>query len=298
MSVRTVLPDHAADLAVVADSPRELEDLVREHMALVGHLVRELMSRLPGHVYPDDLCSAGFAALLAAARSYEPDRGIPFHRYAAVRIRGALLDELRGQDWASRSVRSRARRTEAARQELTAVLGRMPTDAEVAELLGVRVSEVAAIEEEVHKAAVLSLQGFSSGSADDLVTERAAGPEDLLLHRERVGYLHQAIQALPDRLRLVVTASFLQERPIAEVAAELGVTESRVSQLRTEALRLLREGLRSSLDAEQRHADTVGGGGPAARRHADYLTRVAQEGSLHTRLALTDHHGVPIAVAA
>jgi RNA polymerase sigma factor FliA len=304
VNVSTAFPETAIDFAaepppqlVIAESPRELEDMVREHMPMVGHLVRELQARVPGHVHADDLCSAGFAALLGAARSFDPARGIPFNRYAAVRIRGALLDELRGQDWASRSVRSRARRTEAARQELTAALGRTPTDAEVARLLKIEVSELAAIEEEVHKAAVLSLQGFTSGSAEDMVTEKAAGPEDLLLHRERVGYLHQAIQALPERLRLVVTASFLQEQPIAEVAAQLGVTESRVSQMRTEALRLLREGLRTSLEPEEVR-DAVRNGSSAARRHADYLDRVTAQGSLHTRLALTDHHGVPIAVAA
>ena len=94
-----------------APSARDLEDLVREHMPMVGHLVRELLNRVPGHVHADDLSSAGFAALLGAARSFDVTRGIPFHRFAAVRIRGALLDELRGQDWASRSVRARARRT-------------------------------------------------------------------------------------------------------------------------------------------------------------------------------------------
>ena len=131
VTAATQLP---AAIGTIHDAPsaRDLEDLVRDNMPMVGHLVRELLNRVPGHVHADDLSSAGFAALLGAARSFDVSRGIPFHRFAAVRIRGALLDELRGQDWASRSVRARARKTTAARQELTGVLGRTPNDSEVA----------------------------------------------------------------------------------------------------------------------------------------------------------------------
>lgn len=300
MTVAIPLP---ATIVTIHDAPsaRDLEDLVRDNMPMVGHLVRELLNRVPGHVHSDDLSSAGFAALLGAARSFDVSRGIPFHRFAAVRIRGALLDELRGQDWASRSVRARARKTTAARQELTGALGRTPSDGEVAELLGVGLAELASVEEDVQKAALLSLQGFPTGAAEEMVPEQSEGPEDLLIKRERLGYLHQAIQALPERLRLVVTESFLQEQPLSDVAARLGVTESRISQLRTEALRLLREGLNSSLAPELL---TVAAGGARARkgclqrRRTEYFKRVADQGNLRTRLAITDSHGVPIAVAA
>src|SRR3954447_10376764 len=110
---------------------RRREDVVKAHMPLVGHLVREMLARVPAHVNRDDLLSAGYAALVAAARGFDDARGVPFARFAAARVRGALLDELRGLDWASRSVRQRARRTDAARQELTARLGRTPTVQEV-----------------------------------------------------------------------------------------------------------------------------------------------------------------------
>ncbi|NMO56279.1 sigma-70 family RNA polymerase sigma factor [Actinoplanes sp. TBRC 11911] len=300
MTTTTELP---ATIGIIHDAPsaRDIEDLVREHMPMVGHLVRELLNRVPGHVHSDDLSSAGFAALLGAARSFDVTRGIPFHRFAAVRIRGALLDELRGQDWASRSVRARARRTAAARQELTAALGRTPSDAEVAELLGIGIAELATVEDDVQKAALLSLQGFPTGAAEEMVPETSEGPEDLLLKRERLGYLHQAIQALPERLRMVVIESFLQEQPLSDVAARLGVTESRISQLRTEALQLLREGLNSSLAPELLPPAAAGArtrNGCLQRRRSEYFARVAQQGNLHTRLALTDPHGVPIAVAA
>src|SRR2546430_16513483 len=98
---------------------RALEDLVRAHLPLVGHLVRELLGRVPAHVSRDDLVSAGMAALATAAKGYDPARGTSFGGFASVRIRGALLDELRGLDWASRSVRARARPIDTAEQDPT-----------------------------------------------------------------------------------------------------------------------------------------------------------------------------------
>jgi RNA polymerase sigma factor for flagellar operon FliA len=272
---------------------REQETLIRDNMALVGHMVREMLFKVPAHVHRDDLASAGYAALVTAAQAFDPGRGIPFGRFAALRVRGALLDELRGMDWATRSVRARARRADVARQELTARLGRTPTPAELAQLLGVGVGELAEVEDDVQRAAVLSLQGFTSGAAEDMVTETAMNPEELLLHRERIGYLHDAVAVLPERLRYVVEASFLQERPLAEVAAELGVTESRVSQLRTEALALLRDGLTTHM--EQQGTGAATNDGCVARRRAAYVAQIAGRSTMATRLAVTDVQGTRIA---
>ena len=276
---------------------RTVEDLVRAHLPLVGHLVREMLSRLPSHVSREDLVSAGMAALASAAQGYDPNRGTPFGSFATARIRGALLDELRGLDWASRSVRSRARRMEAAQQELTAALGRTPTQTEVAEALGVGVDEVKSVDEDVQRAVVLSLQGFAAGTAEDMVPERQAGPEDLLLHRERIGYLHDAIEALPERLRRVVTAYFFEERPMTEIATELGVTESRVSQLRAEALTLLRDGLNTQLDPELVESPDRPGGCVARRREA-YYAQIASRGDLRSRLQMTNQLGMPLSRTA
>src|SRR3954453_19688905 len=149
---------------------REQERLIRENMALVGHMVREMLFKVPPHVHRDDLASAGYTALVTAARAYDAGRGIPFGRFAAMRVRGALLDELRSMDWATRSVRARARRADVARQELTGKLGRTPPPKELAELLGVAVAELANVVDDVQRASVLSLQGFATGS-DDMVTE-------------------------------------------------------------------------------------------------------------------------------
>jgi RNA polymerase sigma factor for flagellar operon FliA len=264
------------------------EALIRDNMALVGHMVREMLFKVPAHVHRDDLASAGYAALVTAARAFDQERGIPFGRFAAMRVRGALLDELRSMDWASRSVRARARRAETARAELTAQLGRTPNAQELAQLLGVAVSELSNVDDDVQRAAVLSLQGFAAGTADDLVTEPTLNPEEMLLHRERIGYLHDAVAVLPERLRFVVEASFLQERPLSEVAGSLGVTESRVSQLRTEALALLKDGLTTHMDQQE---SSVGRDGCVARRRAIYAAQIAARSTMSTRLSATDAQG-------
>lgn len=275
MTAAATMVKTAATTATKAPlSPRQQEEMITAHLPLVGHLVRELLGRLPARVSRDDLVSAGMIALVTAAKSFDDGYGVPFGRFASSRIRGALLDELRSLDWASRSVRSRARQLDTAQQELTAGLGRTPTRAEIAEATGTTVAEVDAVRDDVQRAAVLSLQGFALGVPEDLVVESSAGPEEQLLHEERLGYLSAAVSALPERLRTVVECYFLQERPMAEIAAELGVSESRVSQLRAEALGLLRDGLNSQLDPDL-VAPQARPEGCVARRREAYYAEIA-----------------------
>ncbi len=221
----------------------EVEALVRDNLALVGHIVRETMTRLPAHIGRDDLTSAGMTALVLSAQGYDESRGVPFARFAAIRIRGALVDELRSMDWASRSVRGRAREVETARNQLAVTLGRSPRPQEVAETLGFSVSELGSIDADVHRASVLSLQGFAPETGAAMVADAQRGPEQLVLDREQLGYLHDAIAELPERLRHVVQAYFFEQRQMADIAAELGVTESRISQLHTKAVLRLRSRL-------------------------------------------------------
>ncbi|GAA0511085.1 hypothetical protein Ade02nite_45450 [Paractinoplanes deccanensis] len=292
----TSIATNAADLtadnapATTVLSAAEQEELIRAHMPLVGHLVRDMLSRIPNHIHRDDLTSAGLHALVTAARGWDPDRGIPFHRFASTRIRGAILDELRSLDWATRSVRTKARATDTTRQQLTTALGRTPTSDELAQALGTTTSELQQTDTDVQRATVLSLQGFTTSSADDLVTEKTPGPEDMLLRREQIGYLHHAIGSLPERLQVVITEYFLHERPMADIAADLGVTESRVSQLRAEALSLLKDGLNTHLDPELApvpdNPESI-----VARRRANYYANIANSTSVRSRLELTNAHG-------
>jgi RNA polymerase sigma factor for flagellar operon FliA len=268
---------------------REVERrLVTEHLPLVGYIVSELIGRVPSHVSKDELSSAGLAALAQAARGFDPERGVPFGRFASTRIRGAILDELRGMDWASRSVRARARRTEAVREQLVGALGRTPTPREMATALGVAVSELDSIADDVQRAVVLSIQGFADpSSVEDAVVASEPGPEDSLLMREQLHYLHTAVGSLPDRLRTVVEGYFLQERPMAEIADELGVTESRVSQMRAEALVLLKDGMNSQLDPAQVTAPAKPGGCVARRREA-YFAAIAAQGDFRAHLGSSE----------
>jgi RNA polymerase sigma factor for flagellar operon FliA len=261
----------------------EYEALVLQGMPLVGHIVRETLTRLPAHVSRDELTSAGLAALAQAAKSYDVQRGAGFLAYASVRIRGAVLDELRGMDWASRSVRRRARQIDEVQERLAVELGRTPTDAEVASALGLSNDDLAAHRDDVSRASVMSLQGFDEGTADDLLPAATLTPEAVIERRERLAYLHDAVATLPERLRVVVEGYFFRERPMAEIAAELGVTESRVSQLRAEAVSLLRDAINTSLDPEL-VAEPPRPNGCAARRREAYFAEVAAHRSYRARL--------------
>jgi RNA polymerase sigma factor FliA len=265
-------------------STHDADHLVTSHMALVGHLVRESLSRLPGHVSRDDLTSAGLAALVQAARSYDEARGVPFTRYATTRIRGAIIDELRGVDWASRSVRRKARELDETRSRLASELGRPATDQELSRATGLTVEEIAGNAEDVSRASVMSLQGFGETPIDEVLPTRAPSPEERVEHNEKVAYLVDAVALLPERLRAVVEGYFFAERPMAEIAEELGVSESRISQMRAEALVLLKDAMNSALEPDlvtpHQRPD-----GCAARRREAYFAAVASRRTAAARLS-------------
>lgn len=298
LAVADVRTTDTAEGILDAEIP-DVEQLVRSHLPLVGYLVRELVNRLPAHVSRDELVSAGMVALVVSARSYDPARGVPFSRFAAFRIRGALTDELRSMDWASRGVRGRARELHTVRTDLTTTLGRTPTRDEVANAMGVAVSDVDAVDADVQRASVLSLHALTPDTAEDMLPVAAEGPEGLLLKREQLGYLHDAVESLPERLRTVVRQYFFEQQTMVHIAAQLGVTESRVSQLRSEALELLRAGMRSvDGTAGERHTGAPEPGVASRRRIAAreaYCSAVSSRSSLRDRLQMTTVLGEPAA---
>jgi RNA polymerase sigma factor for flagellar operon FliA len=279
--VRTSTVDNVPDST---SAPQTVDALVRSHMPLVGHLVRDLLGRVPSHVSRDDLLSAGMLALVTSAQNFDPARGIPFARFAAIRIRGGLTDELRAMDWASRAVRGKARDVDAATVELANSTGRTPSRDEVACAMGVTVGEIDAVAADVHRASMLSLQALAPDDGADHLVSSGDGPEGLLVRREQIGYLRDAIAELPERLRIVVTGYFFEHRKMLDIAEDLGVTESRVSQLRSEALALLRDGMRTAEDGPRTDAQDVRG--RAGGRQA-YCAAVAARSTLASRLAAT-----------
>jgi RNA polymerase sigma factor for flagellar operon FliA len=270
---------------VTAEQRRVEEQLVRDHLPLVHYAVSEMATKVPRHVSRDDLVSAGMAGLAQAARSFDPERGIQFDRYASTRIRGSLLDELRDRDWASRSVRSKARKVTAASEELTSKLGRLPSNDEVANHLGIEKKAVDSVSEDVHRAVVLNYDSMvSQGDAEEIMPSDLRSPDTVLVERERRAYLLDSIQALPDRLRSVVIGYFFEERSMQDLAEELGVSESRISQMRAESLELLRDGMNSQLDPESIPVEAK----PSprvARRRAAYYAAIASGSDYRTRLA-------------
>ncbi len=252
-----------------------IDRLIEEHLPLVGYAVAEVSARLPYHVSRDDLTSAAMLALVRAARSFEPARGVPFGHYAKSRLRGAIVDELRDNDRTSRGVRYKARQLAQAEEVLSAQLGRYPTTDELAMHLGTSVAEVRAVEGDVHRSVVLSIQGFAdAGTLDAMLPSAGTDPERELLDRERTGYLLAAVEALPERLAAVVRGYFFEEQPMAQLAEELGVSESRISQMRAEALSLLKDAMLANLMAEQPPLPGQPAG-CAARRRASYIAAVA-----------------------
>src|SRR6476659_108857 len=187
-----------------------LQKLIEQHLPLVRHVVFQVAVSFPRHVDREELATAGALGLVEAAGRFDESRGVPFDRFAAQRIRGAILDAVRAADWAPRSLRSTARNLEHTTAKLLADLGRRPTAEDEATL-------------------------------GDMLTDDSLEPIEELESRELLSYVRDAVQLLPERHRLVIIGYFLEDKTSADLARFLGVTESRVSQLRSEALATLRE---------------------------------------------------------
>jgi len=241
----------------VGISGQHANTLVVDHLPLVGYIVSDIAGR-SDHLSRDDLAAAGAVALVEASRSYDPERGVPFGAYARERIAGAVRDEMRRADWAGRGARRQITATLRAEEELTAALGRTPTLAELADTLGVD-QATAAQGVGFARRTVVSLEE----SLVDVVSPQLS-PADVAVMRERLELLHQAIEALPERLRTIIEEVYLNDRPVTELAAELGVTHGAISQQRAQAIGLLRRALDSVYEPAAASA-------PATARAVAYL---------------------------
>ena len=246
----------------------ERNALVVENLPLVGYLVSDLCSRAT-HLSRDDLASAGSVALVQAADAYDATTGVPFGAYARTRIVGALADELRASDWATRGARKRIKETLAVQESLTSSLGRAPSVEEIANALGVdRETAAAGLADASRTVSALD------ETIEPLLVSEMTGPEDSLLADEQTGYIRAAVAALPDRMRSIVEATYFDDRTVTEIAEELGITHSAVSQQRSEAIRLMREGLATHY-SDDGDPVVIEAKTSQARRSA-YLARLAQ----------------------
>lgn len=279
--MRDAMPSHT-----VPSAP-SMESLVKTGLPLVQYAVSDLAGRVPRHVPRDELVSAGMLGLAQAAKSWDASRGVTFERYARTRIQGALLDELRSRDWATRSVRANARRLQATTEELTARTGHAPATADIGRELGLATREVEKLAEDVHRATVLHYDAmFVDLDESPICPTVDDQPLNSILEREMLGYLRDAVVSLPERLRKVVVEYFFEERQMQDIADDLGVTESRVSQMRGEAIALLRAGLEAlvpqTLPSEEPAPAPVG---RAAKRTAAYLAEVTAASDYKMRIS-------------
>lgn len=217
--------------------------LVREHATLVKRIAHHLLGRLPDSVQLDDLIQSGMIGLIEAARKYDGGKGASFETYAGIRIRGAMLDEIRRGDWAPRSVHRNARRISSAIRQVESEKGRDAEDSEVAAVLGISQDEYHSILQDSASCRLFSFEEVlekSESGFDVFDDEGLPGPQDGVERDSFQQQLAAAIKTLPEREQLVLALYYDEELNLKEIGAVLGVSESRVSQLHSQAAHRLR----------------------------------------------------------
>lgn len=224
-------------------SPEERDKRILEFYPLVRMIAARLARRLSGMVELDELTSIGVLGLIEALDRYDPTRGVPFKAFAEIRIRGAMVDSLREADHVPRSVRERLADLEAAQSALRARLGREPTGEETAAHLRLTPSAYNALRVRLDIRRPVSLEWLltesSAGTLGDHGTSPDPTPEEAWLDEETSEEVKAAITRLPRKERAVIRAYYFEEAPLKKIGGELGVTESRISQLRGRALERL-----------------------------------------------------------
>ena len=230
------------------DHPSSSAIELAEYVPMVRAVARRMHRTLPRHIELDDVISAGYLGLVDAAQKFEQSRQIQFRSYAEFRVRGAILDSLRDLDGGSRGLRRKVRDIENARQTLTATLAHAPEDAEIASKLGISLSDLQETLAVAHSVETESLQA-ERDDADGhdllatLVDSSAPDALAICLEGEFKQALVDAIDALPERERLIITLSYYEELTLKEIGDMLSLTVSRVSQLRTAAVNCLKTAL-------------------------------------------------------
>jgi len=224
--------------------------LLQEHLGLVHHVARQMSRTLAVRADFDELVSAGTMGLMTALDGFEPARGLAFSTFAAPRIRGAILDELRKQDHVPRSIRRKTREISAARETLMRVLGRIPNDEELSEHLGVDRNTLWRWQADVEGAHHIPLdrapgerESHAPAPIETLTTNEESEVEEAINHEQEVHHLKGAILRLKEQERIVLSLYYFEELKLHEIAKVLELTESRVSQIRSKALGKLRTDL-------------------------------------------------------
>jgi RNA polymerase sigma factor for flagellar operon FliA len=240
---------------------KQKDTLIMEYAPLIKFIAQKIAVRLPSHIELDDLISSGVIGLMDAIEKYDPSRDNKFKTYAEFRIRGAILDELRAQDWVPRSVRDKAKMLDKTVVELEAQLGRTATDEEVAAKLGVSMDDFYDLVNHVRPVSVLSIDEASTFSNVDkmsilnlLESCKINNPLNQLKLKSVKSIVTGAIEDLPERQRLVLSLYYYEDLNLKEIGKVLRVTESRVSQLHAQAISRLRAKLSQHFEEQELEA--------------------------------------------
>jgi RNA polymerase sigma factor FliA len=244
-------PRAAAVEAYKNQNDFEKEELIKSYLPLVKKVVHRLSGRLPKDIDMKEMLNSGIIGLVDALEKYDPAHETNFATYAQFRIRGAILDSFRTQDWLPRSVRYKSHKLEQAYFRVEQRIGRPASDEEVALELDVTVDELQRLLGDVGSMVLLSFEELGFGHGDDryisneIMTSKGIDPLNKLLGGERVSVIARALDRLPEKERLVISLYFYEELNLKEIGEILGVTESRASQIRSRALIRLKNFLRT-----------------------------------------------------
>jgi RNA polymerase sigma factor for flagellar operon FliA len=247
--------------AGAAEAAADLDQLVREHAPLVRRIAYHLIARLPPSVEVDDLIQSGIIGLLEAARKYDGSQGASFETYAGIRIRGAMIDHIRPNDWTPRSVARRAREVAAAIHTVEAREGRDAHDNEVMSELGMDADTYHATLRDLASVRLASLDTLADrekGAFTAAAEDRDASPELRVMDNSFRDELAAAIAALPEREQLVMSLYYDDELNLREIGRVLEVSESRVCQIHSRAVVRLREHLAGWIDGGGAGGDRAG----------------------------------------
>lgn len=268
----------------------EQNALVTETLDLVGHIVSEVSARYPRHVDRSELWNAGSLGLVEASRRFDPDSGIPFARYAAIRIRGAIIDSTRTRDWASRSVRRNLRDIQEAQVGIEEQRGGQgASNRELAEFLEISEEELVKRQAQATTSTLLHLdqptEDQDSSLVDSVVEkDHELLPDTSLEQREMRGTLMDSVKHLPEVQAEVVTRYYLEGELLQDIADDMGLTEARVSQIRSEALMSMRSFFSTQYDGVEATPEDA----PGKRARAAYLARMSEQSTWRTRLESED----------
>jgi RNA polymerase sigma factor FliA len=265
---------------------QEIRHRIESNVALVEHIVTRMSAGFPDHIERDDLVQAGMLALCETAGRYDPDRGVAFSTFAGRRIEGAILDVIRHEDWLPRSLRAKSRELNTVEQSLLEKRGETPDHRTVAAAAEMSVKELSDLRSKVRRGVVMALDrpmnaGDGASTLGDTIADSdASHPLAGLEDRELKAYIRSAIHLLPPRHRAVVVGYFLEERPMDELGALLGVTQSRISQIKDDALRRIREGI----DAQYDEAPAEPSRRRRDRSRQEYAKAIAADSTTQSRL--------------